>query len=72
MLSCNVTGSHDGTSKNPKFQLNMFFEKSPFPVIENLVYDGGTFQDFSAVIQGDNYGPHQDANFYKYIVKLCK
>ena len=33
-VGCTVTGSNDGTLKDPNFQLNMFFEKCPFPVIE--------------------------------------
>ena len=60
----NVTGSNDGTSKDPKFQLNMFFEKCLFPVIEKLVCDGGRFYGFSPVIHGDNAGPHQDTIFF--------
>ena len=50
MLSCNVTGSHDGTSKDPKFQLNMFFEKCLYLVTEKLVCDGGPFEGFAPVI----------------------
>ena len=38
-----VTGSNDGTSKDIKFQLKIFFEKHPFPVIEKLEFDSGTF-----------------------------
>ena len=46
----NVTGSNDGTSKYPKFQLKIFFEKCLFPVIEKLVCDGGIFEGFAPVI----------------------
>ena len=56
----NVTGSNDGTSKYPKFQLKIFFDICLFVVIEKLVCDGGHFKGFSPVIQGDNYGPYQD------------
>ena len=56
----NVTGSNDGTSKYPKFQLKMFFEICLFVVIEKLVCDDGHSKRFSPVIQGDNYGPYQD------------
>ena len=50
----------------------MLFEKCLFLVIEKLVCDGGHFEGFSTVIQGDNAVPHQDATFYKYVVNLCK
>ena len=50
----------------------MFFEKCLFPVIKKLVYDGGTFERFAPVIQGDDVGPHQDVELYKYVVNLCK
>ena len=50
----------------------MLFEECLFLVTEKLVCDGGTFEGFDTVIQGDNAGPHQDAKFYKYAVNLCK
>ena len=69
---CNVTGSNDGTSKDPNFQLNMFFEKCIFPVIDTLVCDGGPFEGFDPVIEGDNADPHHDARLYKYVVNFYK
>ena len=42
-VDCNVTGSNDGTSNNPKFQLKVFFEKYLFPVIDKLVCVGSPF-----------------------------
>ena len=47
---CNITISNDGTSKDPKFQLKMFFGKCLFPVIDKFVCDGGPFEGFSPVI----------------------
>ena len=46
----NTTVSNDGTSKDPKFQFKMFFEKCLFPVIETFLCDGGPFEGFSTVI----------------------
>ena len=71
-MDCNATCSNVGTSKDPKYQLSMFFEKCLFLVIEKLVYDGGPFEGFLQVIQGDNNGPHQDKKLYKYVVNFCK
>ena len=71
-VAFNITGSNDGTSKDTKFQLKMFFEKCLFLVIEKLVFGGCNFLGFDPVIQGDNDGTHQDAKFYKYVEKLCK
>ena len=68
----NVTVSNDGTSKYPKFQLKTFFKKCLFPIIEKLVCDGGHFEGFAPVIQGENAVPHQDVKLYKYVVNLCK
>ena len=70
-VDCNVTGSNYGAPKDPKFQLEIFFENWLFPVIEKLVCDGGTFEGFAPFIQGENAVPHQDANFYKCVVNLC-
>ena len=39
-VDCNITGSNDLTSKDKDFQLNMFFGKFLFPVIEKFVCDG--------------------------------
>ena len=41
-------------------------------VIDTLVCYGGTFKEFDPVIQGDNYGPHQDEKLYKYVVNFFK
>ena len=58
-IGCNVTGSNDGTLKDPKFKFKMFFEKCLLPVIDKLVCDGDTFEGFDPVIQGDNSVTHQ-------------
>ena len=71
-IDCNVTGSNDGTPKDPNFYSNMPFEKCLFTVIDKLVCDGGPFEVFDPVIQNDNVVPHQDAKLYNYVVKLCR
>ena len=50
----------------------MFFEKCLYLVTEKLVCDGGPFEGFYTIFQGDNAGPHQDEKLYKYVVNFCK
>ena len=50
----------------------MFFENCLSPIIEKLLCDGGPFEGFSTVIQGENDGPHQDENITKYVINLCR
>ena len=49
-VDCNVTGSSYGTPKYPNFQLNIFFERCLFTVIDKLVCGDVTFEIFSTVI----------------------
>jgi hypothetical protein len=68
MVDCNVTGSDAGTSDKPKFSLKDLFEHSLFPRLVELVGDGGEYEGYVPIIQGDNAGPHQD----KTLVDFCK
>jgi hypothetical protein len=72
LVDCNVTGSGEGTSKEPKFPLMTFFATTVFPEIEKLVKKGGRFEGYTPVIQGDNAGPHNDATFSRYVTDHCK
>ena len=68
---CNITISNDGTSKDPKFQLKMFFGKCLFPVIDKLVCGGdilrGLLQLSRVTILACVI-----CNFYRYVVNFCK
>ena len=71
-VDCNVTGSSDGTAKDPKFALLDYFKHAVFPEIEQLTKPGGRFFGYTPVIQGDNAGPHTDAKFGKFVRDHCK
>ena len=42
-VDCNVTGSSEGTSKDPKFPLLDYFKYAVFPEVEKLTGPGGRF-----------------------------
>mmetsp|Transcript_26210 Transcript_26210/g.32313 ORF Transcript_26210/g.32313 Transcript_26210/m.32313 type:complete len:211 (+) Transcript_26210:515-1147(+) len=48
------------------------FEKCIFPAINELVKEGGKFEGYLPIIQGDNAGPHEDAKFKNYVNKECE
>ena len=50
----------------------MFFENCLSPIIEKLLCDGGPFEKFAPVIQGNNAKLRQDVKLYKYVVNFCK
>ncbi|KAG7356428.1 hypothetical protein IV203_001114 [Nitzschia inconspicua] len=69
MVDCVVTGSDKGTSENPKFSLKSLFEEQIFPLVELLLKDN--YEGFIPVIQGDNAGPHIDAEYINYVKGYC-
>ena len=71
-VDCNVTGTSHGTSADPKFALRDFFETTVFPSIQELVKEGGPFEGYRPVFQGDNAGPHQDKEYSNFVVNHCK
>ena len=71
LIDCNVTGSNEGTSTNPKFSLLALFRDQIFPKIELLVGDGGEYEGYLPVFQGDNAGPHTDATFHTFVKAFC-
>jgi hypothetical protein len=71
LIDCNVTGSDEGTSTNPKFSLLALFRDQIFPKIEMLVGDGGEYEGYLPVFQGDNAGPHTDATFHTFVKAFC-
>ena len=60
MVDVNVTGSDEGTSKNPKFSLLVVFRDIILPKLKALTMEGGDYEGFTPIIQGDNAGPHQN------------
>ena len=71
-VDCSVTGSSEGTAKDPKFPLLEYFKHGVFPEIERLTKPGGKFSGYTPVIQGDNAGPHTDAKFGNFVRNHCK
>ena len=63
LVDCNVTGSSCGTADDPKFALLTYFEGLVFEAVKDSVKEGGKFEGYTPIIQGDDPGPHQDATF---------
>jgi len=66
-----VSGSNEGTSSAPKFSLKRLFETTVFPRIEELVGPGGAYEGYLPIIQGDNAGCHQCAEYLSYCEQYC-
>jgi len=71
MVDCAVTGSNVGTATDPKFALKPLFEFHIFPKIAELVGPGGRFEGYTVIIQGDNAGPHSEADFLAFVQVHC-
>ena len=71
-VDCNVTGSSCGTADDPKFALLRYFLDLVFEAVKDLVKVGGQFQGYKPIIQGDNAGPHQDAQYKKGVEEYCE
>jgi hypothetical protein len=56
-VDCAVTGSSYGTDSDPQFPLKPFFEKKIFPLVADLVREGGDYKGYTPVFQGDNAAP---------------
>ena len=72
LIDCNVTGSDEGTSNNPKFSLLALFRDQVFPKIDELVRPGGAYEGYLPVFQGDNAGPHVDGTFHTFVKDFCE
>jgi hypothetical protein len=72
LIDCNVTGSDEGTSNNPKFSLMALFHDQVFPKIGDLVGPGGAYHGYLPVFQGDNAGPHVDGTFRTFVKGICE
>ncbi len=71
MIDCNVTGTDEGTSDQPKFALLRLFMDHIFAKVHELVGPGGRFEGYLPMFQGDNAGPHTDAAFFQAMVEYC-
>ena len=67
-----VTGSSDGTAKDPKCSLQRIFEYSIFPAVKKLVGEGGMYEGYKPVCTGDGAGPHVEAAFLSFIKDSCE
>jgi len=72
LVDCNVTGSHHGTSDNPKFCLLDLFRDHIFPCVDALVRADGEYPGYIPVFQGDNTGLHQDKKFMDFVIGMCQ
>jgi len=67
LVNCAVTGSSDGTSRDPKRSFQRIFEYSIFPAVRKLMAVGGRYEGYTLVCQGDGAGPHVEAAFLDFI-----
>ena len=67
LVDCAVTGSSDGTSKDPKCALQRIFEHCIFPAVRKLAEVGGRYEVYTPVCQGDGAGSHVEAEFLNFI-----
>jgi hypothetical protein len=72
LVDCCVTGSSRGTPEDPKFALKDMFEFHVFPEIARLVGPGGEYEGFIPILQGDNTGPHGEAEFIRFMTEYCQ
>ena len=49
LVDCAVTGSSDGTAKDPKCSLQRVFEHCIFPAVQKLVVAGGKYEGYKVV-----------------------
>jgi hypothetical protein len=72
LVDCCVTGSTTGTATDPKFPLKLVFSNCIFPQLDELTRPGGQYEGYKVVVQGDNAGPHQDAEYLRYVRGECE
>ena len=67
-----VTGSNDGTAKDPKCSLQCIFQYNIFPAVRSLVSPGGKYEGYKLVCMGDGAGLHIEASFINFIRSSCE
>ena len=72
LVDCAITGSSDGTSKDPKCSLQRIFKHNIFPSVRSLVGSGGKFEGYKPVCTGDSAGPHVKKDFLEFIRTSCE
>ena len=71
MVQANVTGSNDGTSKDPKFSSLRHLKESAFPAFDMLVAPGAPCEGYQVVIQWDHARPHDDKKLLRWVEAEC-
>ena len=71
MVQANVTGSNDGTSKNPKFSCLRHLEEDAFPAFDMLVAPGAPYEGYQIAIQWDQARPHTDKVLVRWAKAEC-
>ena len=66
-----MTGSNDWTWDKPKFSLVSLFRDHIFPKVLDSVSEGGEFEGYLPVFQGDSAGPHIDASYHNSVTEYC-
>ena len=69
LVDCAVTGSSEGTAKDPKCCLKNLLKYAVFPEVRRLVGVGGKFEGYLPVWQGHSARPHVEANFLTFCWK---
>ena len=72
LVDCAVTGSSNGTSKDPKSSLQRFFEYCIFSCSEEVCGGGRkVYEGYKPVCQGGGAGPHVEVSFLEFICTSC-
>ena len=67
LVDCCVTSYCCGNDSDPKFPLFYCFRETIIPILANLVGVDGKYKGYTPIIQGENSGPHEDAQFKKFV-----
>jgi len=66
-----ITGSDEGTSENPKLSLKRVFKEVVFEEVDKMVAMGAPLEGYKPVYQGDKAGPHEEAEFQRFVKQHC-
>ena len=66
-----ITGSDEGTSENPKLSLKRVFKEVVFEQVDKMVAMGAPLEGYKPVYQGDKAGPHEEAEFQRFVKQHC-
>ena len=71
-LILHLLGLVKGRLMIPIFHWKLFFQYKIFPEIADLVYQGGQYDGYTPVIQGDNTGPHEERHCIQFVKNNCE